>query len=57
MRTFNKWQPTKMSIVRKDKIKIYKTFLCPKCQNESIIATNYCSRCGKRLRKERDDIV
>lgn len=42
--------------VKKNKITadgwVYTMYMCPKCKNETIIQTNYCSHCGKRLRKE-----
>jgi predicted amidophosphoribosyltransferase len=54
-RSINKWQSVKMTTIKNDKVKVYSTNLCPKCQNEQIIQTNYCSRCGKRLKKGGND--
>lgn len=51
MRHFNKWLQTKMTTTKNGKVKVYLTNLCPKCQKESIIQTNYCACCGKRLKR------
>ena len=47
-----KWNQVKMTIVRDGKVEIYLTNICPKCDNESLIQTNYCSRCGKKLKRK-----
>lgn len=54
MRKFNKWQKVKMTTIKDGKLKVYPTNLCPKCQNEQLVQSNYCSRCGKRLRRGYD---
>lgn len=32
-------------------VKRYPIYLCRKCYYESIIATNYCSNCGRKYKK------
>lgn len=46
------WQTVNMTTVKKNKTITYKTHLCPKCEKESLVATNYCAHCGKKLRKK-----
>lgn len=50
-----RWKQVKMTIVRDGKVEVYLTNLCPKCDNESLIQTNYCSRCGRKLRRKRKE--
>ena len=54
MRTYNKWKRVKMTTTKNGKIKTYMTNLCPKCDNEQLVQTNYCSRCGKRIMKVKE---
>lgn len=54
MRNLNKWQKVKMTTVKDGKLKVYATNLCPKCKNEQLVQSNYCSNCGKRLRRGYD---
>lgn len=44
-----KWQKVKMATIKKGQIKVYTTHVCPKCDKESLVQTNYCPNCGKRL--------
>ena len=55
MRTFDKWNTVKMTTTKNNKIKIYRTNLCPKCSFEALVKTNYCGRCGKRLLKVKEE--
>lgn len=32
-------------------VKKYPIYLCRKCYHKSIIATNYCSNCGRKYKK------
>ena len=52
MRIYNKWKKVKMATVKHGKVMTYLTNLCPKCDAESLVQTNYCSRCGKKIKKE-----
>ena len=45
------WQKVKMATVKSGKVITYLAYLCPKCDNEVIVKTNYCPNCGKRLRR------
>ena len=49
MREFNKWQKVKITTTSKT----YVANVCPKCQSKFLVQTNYCSECGKHLRRER----
>lgn len=46
-----KWQKVKMATVKKNKVITYIAYLCPKCDHEALIQTNYCPDCGKKLRR------
>ena len=31
--------------------KLYSTCVCPKCEAKTVLKTNYCAHCGKRMIK------
>ena len=56
MRTeFNDWKKVKMITSKNGKMMAYNTHLCPRCNHESIIASNYCPECGRHLRRTKSD--
>lgn len=45
------WQHVKLTTLRGKggKIRAYNAFFCPKCDYETVVPTNFCPNCGKRL--------
>ena len=43
------WNKVTMATVKNGKVITYKTNLCPVCDGESLIQTNFCPHCGVQM--------